>query len=454
MSQSSEPAFQPASKSVEIGPLLDHGPWGGYQKLVLFMTALAVILDGFDNQVLGFAIPAIVKEWGVSRAAFAPIFAIGFLGMSLGTALGGVLGDRAGRRTALIAAVALFGVSTLASAFAPDLVWLGVLRTISGFGLGAAMPNATTLIAEFSPTRRRSLAVTLGIVCIPLGGLVGGLIAAHTLPSLGWRALFVMGGVAPLILAVVLALWLPESPRFLAARPGRAGELDKVMARMGHAHDGGGFSDHGEQQVARASFGQLFDKAFRLDTVALWGAFFFCILSTYVVFSWAPSMLSAAGFDLAVSSNGLAAFNLGGVLGAVAGAWAILRYGSRASMLAMAAGAVISCALLALTPLDAGHGAARLMAGLFVAGAFINGVQTTLYALAAQVYPAAVRATGVGATAAVGRLGAIVSSFVGAAVVSTGGAAFFGAFALTMTFTLVSLALIRRHAPRALAATA
>ncbi|MBI1686047.1 MFS transporter [Caulobacter hibisci] len=451
MSQSS----QTASRPVEIGPLLDHGPWGGYQKLVLFMTALAVILDGFDNQVLGFAIPAIVKEWGVTRQDFAPIFAIGFLGMSLGTALGGMLGDRAGRRTALIAAVALFGVSTLASAFAPNLVWLGVLRTISGFGLGAAMPNATTLIAEFSPTRRRSLAVTLGIVCIPLGGLVGGLVAAHTLPSLGWRALFIMGGIAPIILTGVLAVWLPESPRFLAGRPVRAGELDKVMARMGHAHGGAGFSDHGEAdgvKVARVSFGQLFDKAFRLDTVALWGAFFFCILSTYVVFSWAPSMLSASGFDLAVSSNGLAAFNLGGVLGAVAGAWAILRYGSRVSMLAMAAGAVISCGLLAMTPLDAGHGVTRLMAELFVAGAFINGVQTTLYALAAQVYPASVRATGVGATAAVGRLGAIVSSFVGAAVVSTGGAAYFGAIALTMTFTLVSLAAIRRHAPRALAA--
>lgn len=451
MSQSS----QPASKPVEIGPLLDHGPWGGYQKLVLFMTALAVILDGFDNQVLGFAIPAIVKEWGVTRQAFAPIFAIGFLGMSLGTALGGMLGDRAGRRTALIAAVALFGISTLASAFAPNLVVLGVLRTISGFGLGAAMPNATTLIAEFSPTRRRSLAVTLGIVCIPLGGLLGGLIAAHTLPTLGWRALFIMGGIAPLILTGALAVWLPESPRFLAGRAGRAGELDKVMARMGHAHDGAGFTDQSDGQsgrpVAKASFGQLFDKAFRLDTVALWGAFFFCILSTYVVFSWAPSMLSASGFDLAVSSNGLAAFNLGGVMGAVAGAWAILRYGSRISMLAMAAGAVISCGLLAMTPLDAGHGATRLMAELFVAGAFINGVQTTLYALAAQVYPAAVRATGVGATAAVGRLGAIVSSFIGAAVVTSGGAAYFGAIALTMTFTLVSLALIGRHAPRALA---
>lgn len=438
------------SRAIEIGPLLDNGAWSGYQKLVLLLTALAVILDGFDNQVLGFAIPAIVKEWGVTRGAFAPIFAIGFLGMSLGTALGGMLGDRVGRRLALIAAVTLFGLSTLASAFAHDLVWLGVFRTISGFGLGAAMPNATTLIAEFSPTRRRSLAVTLGIVCIPLGGLVGGLIAAQVLPSLGWRALFLMGGASPLVLAVVLFFLLPESPRFLAARPERAADLDKVMARLGHAHGGAGFADLGEAKVKQASFLQLFGGAYRLDTIALWGAFFFCILSTYVVFSWAPSLLSGAGFDLATSSGGLAAFNLGGVLGAIGGAWAILRFGSRVSMLVMAGGAVLSCLLLTTTPLNLAHGETRLLIELFVAGAFINGVQTTLYALAAQVYPAAIRATGVGATAAIGRLGAIVSSFVGAAVVSAGGGAYFGTIALTMAFTFISLALMRRHAPRVL----
>jgi AAHS family 4-hydroxybenzoate transporter-like MFS transporter len=444
MTDSGEPAH---GRSVEIGPLIDQGAWTGYQKVVLFLTALAVILDGFDNQVLGFAIPAIVKEWNVGRSAFAPIFAIGFLGMSVGTALGGVLGDRIGRRPTLILAVTAFGLATLASAFTNDLVGLGVCRTLSGLGLGAAMPNATTLIAEFSPSRRRSLAITLGVVCIPMGGLIGGLIAARILPDLGWRALFILGGLAPLVLAATLWAALPESPRFLAARPARAAELDKVMARLGHEHGGAGFANHGDVKVRQASFRQLFARDYRLDTVALWGAFFFCILSTYVVFSWAPALLSGAGFGLAASSGGLTAFNLGGVLGALAGAWAILRLGSRLSMLTMAGGAILSCLLLATTPLNASGGETRLMIELFVAGAFINGVQTTLYALAAQVYPSAIRATGVGATAAVGRLGAIVSSFVGAAVVSIGAEAYFGVIALTMALTFMGLAFVGRHTP-------
>ncbi|WP_395945506.1 MFS transporter [Brevundimonas sp.] len=435
-----------ATKSaVQIGPLLDDGPWSGFQKSVLVMVALAVVLDGFDNQVLGFAIPALIKEWGVSRAAFAPIFAIGFLGMAIGTALGGVLGDRLGRKPTLIGAVLMFGIATMISAFSPDVVMLGICRTIAGFGLGAAMPNATTLIAEFSPTRRRSAAITLGIVCIPLGGVIGGLIAAQVLPTLGWRALFLGGGVAPLLLAVGLWKFLPESPRFLAARLQRQAELVRTMARMGHVHPDAVYVDPQEPNAAKASVLRLFDRDFRIDTIALWVAFFFCILSTYIVFSWAPTLLASTGHDLSVSSTGLAAFNIGGVVGAVLGGFAILKFGSRVSMLVMAGGSVLGCLILTQTPLDGGQGGLRLMIELAVAGAFINGAQTTLYALAAQVYPTAIRATGVGATAAVGRLGAIVSSFIGAAVVAGGGATYFGAIAVTMGVVFLALALIRRH---------
>ena len=136
-----------------------------------------------------------------------------------------------------------------------------------------------------------------------------------------------------------------------------------------------------------------------------------------------------------------------GVVGAIAGAWAILRFGSRVSMLAMAAGSVVSCAVLAILPLDPTGDATGLIVAMTIAGAFINAVQTTLYALAAQVYPREVRATGVGATAAIGRLGAIVSSFVGAAVVAAGGGAYFGVIAVTMAIAGLGLATMRRHVP-------
>lgn len=436
------------SKPRELGPLLDDGAWSSYQKFVLFLTALAVILDGFDNQVLGFAIPAIVKEWGVDRSAFAPIFALGFLGMSLGTALGGVLGDRIGRKASLILSVLVFGAATGATAFTHDVFWLGACRVIAGFGLGGAMPNATTLIAEFSPLKRRSLAVTLGIVCIPLGGVIGGLIAARLLPTVGWRALFLIGGAAPLLLAAVLFFILPESPKYLAGRASRSRELGKVMGRLGHDPNAAYADTHDE--VARASISALFAPGLRRETLSLWVAFFFCLLSTYIVFSWAPSLLAGAGFGLAASSNGLTMFNVGGVVGAIAGAWAILRFGSRVSMLVMAAGSVVSCAVLAALPLDPMRDATGLIVAMTIAGAFINAVQTTLYALAAQVYPREVRATGVGATAAVGRLGAIVSSFVGAAVVAAGGAAYFGVIAITMAIAGLGLAAMQRHVPRVL----
>jgi AAHS family 4-hydroxybenzoate transporter-like MFS transporter len=435
-----------AGPLVDIGPLVDEGRWTTYQKLVLVMSASAVVLDGFDNQVLGFALPALVQEWGVSRGAFAPIFALGFIGMTLGTMIGGYLGDRIGRRLSLIGAVVLFGVATGATAFVNDVFMLGVCRTIAGVGLGATMPNATTLLAEYSPVQRRSLAVTLGIVCIPLGGIVGGLLAARILPGVGWRALFVIGGIMPLVVAVVLAFALPESPRYLVRHQDRRHELVRILRRMGHKTDEEArFVDSKEHEdVPEASVGALFNPIHRRDTIGLWIAFFSCILGIYIVFSWMPSLLASAGFDLAVSSTGLAIFNVGGVLGAIAGAWLMTRYGSRPVMLSMAGAAVIGALALTFSPLQ-GANPTRLMAELFVEGALMNAVQTNLYALSAQVYPAQIRATGVGATAGVGRSGAIVSSFLGAIALATGSASYFGLVAATMTLTFVGLALVRSH---------
>jgi AAHS family 4-hydroxybenzoate transporter-like MFS transporter len=439
----------PASPpTVDICPLVDEGRWTGYQKLVLVMAALAVVLDGFDNQVLGFALPALTKEWNVSRAAFAPIFAMGFVGMTLGTMVGGYFGDRVGRRLSLIGAVVLFALATGATAFTNGVVALGVCRTIAGFGLGATMPNATTLLAEYSPVQRRSMAVTLGIVCIPLGGIIGGFLAARILPEVGWRALFVIGGIAPLVVAAILLAALPESPRYLARHPQRSRELAAILRRMGRdAPDGARFVDSRERQdVPRASVGTLFAPDYRRDTVGLWIAFFCCILGIYIVFSWMPSLLASAGFDLAWASTGLAVFNIGGVLGAIAGAWLMTHLGSRPTMLTTAALGVVGALVLMALPFRPAD-TTRLMVLLFLEGGFNNAAQTNLYALSAQVYPTQVRATGVGATAGVGRSGAIVSSFLGALALASGSASYFGMVAATMALTFVGLAIVRRHTP-------
>src|SRR5262245_26721454 len=177
-------------KALNVGEMIDETRWTGYQKLLIFGTALTIILDGIDNQLLGNAIPALMREWSLPRAAFTTVLALGPLGMMIGGALGGMLGDRVGRRTALLCSVLAFAVPTLAIAAANGLLALGALRLVAGLGLGGAMPNAAALASEYVPRKHRPFAVTLTIVSIPLGGTLAALLAGRLLPAYGWRALF------------------------------------------------------------------------------------------------------------------------------------------------------------------------------------------------------------------------------------------------------------------------
>ena len=317
-------------RSISAGSWTD-GRWGGYQRWLVFLTALTIVLDGMDNQLLGIVIPTLMKEWGVPRGAFSPVVSLGYVGMVTGGALGGLAGNRFGRRTALLGNMALFGAATLAAAAAGSPSQLAWLRMIIGFGLGGAVPNAAALAAEFVPLRRRPIAVTVTIVCVPLGATIAGLLGIEALPLVGWRWVFALGGLVPIVAAVVLVRLLPESPRYLARNPERWGELARILQRMGHTVDARrGFVDPGERFVVKASIAALFHPEYRRDTLALWGAFFSCLLAVYSVFSWLTSLLTGAGFSPGIANTGITVFNLGGVAGALAGGVAIARFGSRA----------------------------------------------------------------------------------------------------------------------------
>src|SRR5213594_542840 len=221
-------------KTIDVGYVIDEGRWTTYQKLLILGAALTIILDGVDNQLLGNAVPSLMKEWSLQRGAFSTVLALSPFGMMIGGAVGGILGDRIGRRTALLFSMLSFAVLTLAISTVNSFMLLGAFRFLAGLGLGGAMPNAAALSSEYVPRRQRPFAVTLTIVCIPVGGSLAGFVGGQILPRFGWRGLFLVGGILPLLMTAILLKVLPESPRYLASRRERWPELIALLRRIGH----------------------------------------------------------------------------------------------------------------------------------------------------------------------------------------------------------------------------
>jgi AAHS family 4-hydroxybenzoate transporter-like MFS transporter len=445
-------------KTLDVGRAIDEGRWTGYQKLLIFGTALTIILDGVDNQILPNAIPYIAPEWfpdlapPVASAQLRSALAWGPAGMMIGGLLGGVIGDKFGRRTALLLSVISFALLTLLVAFIDSVPMLSALRFLAGIGLGGAMPNAAALASEYVPRRQRPFAVTLTIVCIPLGGFVASTMTRLIAPEFGWQGLFITGGIVPLFVAALLFKVLPESPRYLVGRRDRWPELTKTMRRIGHTVPddveyvetavGGG-------PVKKAAIRDLFAPTYLRDTLGLFGSFFFCLMANYVVIQLLTSTLrDSGGFSPAAAPEGLQWVNIGGVGGALLGALVIQRIGSRTTMLGMSAAAIAFSIVLAGMDLDPNN-TFSLMAMLLVTGGLLNAVQTTMYALAAHVYPTEIRSTGVGTAVAFGRIGNILAVYVGGAALDRGGVpGYFGSWAVLMALVFISLAIIRRHVPR------
>ena len=440
-------------RTIDVGAAIDEGRWTGYQKLLIFGTALTIILDGVDNQLLPNAVPQLIKEWGHPRGDFIGALSYGPFGMMIGGLIGGIIGDRLGRRTALLGSVLAFAALTFAIAFANSIEMLGALRFLAGVGLGGAMPNAATLASEYVPRKQRPFAVTLTILCIPLGGVLAGELAARIIPTYGWRALFIAGGLVPVILAVALWKLLPESPRYLARHRERWPELTRTMRRIGHTvPDDVEYVEAATAGVpkGRATIGTLFGPHYIRDTLALSASFFFCLLANYLIILLLPAVLTSAanGFSQPEASRALRDSNFGGVAGAILGAMLIQRLGSRVTMLGMSALAVVCASVLAGAEITPQNG--LFLAVMFVlTGGLLNAVQTTMYALAAHVFPTEVRSTGVGFAVAVGRVGNVLAATVANEAFNRGGnAGYFGSWAVLMGVVLVALALVSRHVPR------
>ncbi|HEV7633024.1 MAG TPA: MFS transporter [Steroidobacteraceae bacterium] len=411
------------------GPLMkkpDAPPWTRAAIIVVAMVAVAMVLDGLDAQALGLAIPPLMLEWGLTRADFAPIAAGSLLGMAIGATFGGLVGDRIGRRAALIGSIVLFGLATALATLAQGRLSFGALRALAGLGLGATLPNASALIAEFTPLRYRSIGMSIAQLSQPVGSMIAGLLAAALLEGSGWRSLFLIGGAAPLVLAALFAWRLPESPGILA---------------NGAARD-----------VPRASLSALLVPERRRDTLIAWLACFLSLLALYSVLSWMPAMLTAEHMPLAFTGTAIAIFSIGGITGSLGCGLLITRFGSRTAQTVIGATGVAG-ALLMIALFRAGL-ATPATIGVLMAfiGVGAAGTQATLYSLGAHLYPTELRATGIGAVLGLGRLGAVASSWVGAAAVDAGGAVgFFVLFGAAIGAATIACVSIRRSIPAAAA---
>ena len=429
--------------AIDLVGFIDRQPIGGFQIRLLLTCAAVLFLDGFDTQAIGYVAPAIAKEWHLTKAALGPVFSAGLFGLMIGALVLSPVADRVGRKKIIIFSTAAFGLGAFATAFTQDVTALLVIRFLTGLGLGGAMPNAVALTSEYNPQRRRATMVMIMFCGFSIGAALGGLLAADLIPRFGWRAVFLVGGVAPLLMVPLLVSGLPESVRFLATA-GQAPErvaalLKRVSPHTAFAPDAR-FIVH-EPQLTGIPVAHLFGEGRTAVTLLLWVVFFMSLLDIYFLANWLPTVLNDLGASVSEAALIGAMLQIGGVVGTVALGSVIDRFSFRALALVYF-GAVLGVGAIG----QVGHSAVLVSIAIFAAGFCVVGGQIAANALTAGFYPTSVRATGVGWALGIGRVGSIVGPLVGGALLAakwSTSAVFLAAAAVALCAALAALSLSR-----------
>lgn len=413
------PASLPAAGTLDVQSFINAQPLSRYQWRIVLLCFLIVFLDGLDTAAMGFIAPALTQDWGIDRASLGPVMSAALIGMVFGALGSGPLADRFGRKIVLVVAVFLFGLFSLLSAFSSDIDQLLVLRLLTGLGLGAAMPNATTLLSEYTPERLKSLLVTSMFCGFNLGMASGGFVSAKMIPAFGWHSLLLLGGVLPLLLAVVLMLWLPESARYLVVRNRGADKVRQVLAPIAPAEVAAAtdFSVPEQKTVqSRNVLKVVFAGTYSAGTLLLWLTYFMGLVIVYLLTSWLPTLMRDSGASMEQAAFIGALFQFGGVLSAVGVGWAMDKFNPHKVI-----GIFYLLAGVFAYFVGQSLGQVTLLATLvLLAGMCINGAQSAMPSLAARFYPTQGRATGVSWMLGIGRFGAILGAWIGATLLGLG----------------------------------
>lgn len=439
----------PAAREIDLAAIIDTLPLSAFQVRVALLCAVVLFLDAFDSISLGFVAPRLSQVWHLPPGTLGPVFASGFLGQLLGAIIAGPVADRVGRKSVLIAGLVEFGIGALATTQAHSLEFLLGIRLVTGFGLGAALPNAIALTTEVSPRARRSTLLVIVLSGITLGAAAAGGIAARLLPQYGWTSVFWVGGLAPLVVAPLLAWGLTESPYLLASAGGRDGQIRAFLRRIGP--DAAIAADArfvvGEERAAGLTVRHLFSHGRAVATILLWIIVFMNNFEIYVFASWLPSIARASGLTEEASVLTGVALNLGGLAGTLAMGWLLESFSIERMMAVIYAGAAGFMAALALVAGD------RWLMGTCAAAAgfCIVGGQTGVNALIAYRHPTYIRSTALSWALGAGRVASIVGPLAAGWVISLGWssrATFLSAVIPALCASAAVLWLGERTAPR------
>lgn len=398
--------------TLNVAELIDSSPISGFQKRLFVLCGLCLIMDGFDVQMMAYVITPIINDWGTPASQLGLVASIGLLGVMLGALIFTMVADKIGRRPVLVGATFFFAIMMFATAQAQSVGQLLVLRFITGLGLGTVVPNATALVGEYSPRRLRVTLMMVVSVGFTAGAAVGGYISAYLVPNFGWRSVFVFGGAVPLVIAVLMYFWIPESLQFMVLRNRTVDRqrASRWLARIAPTAS----IDGGELVVNEESRGgvpmmHLFRDGRALGTLLIWAVNFTNVLDLYALAVWIPTIVGRAGYSGTTGNLMGALLQTAGTIGTFGLAWLIAR---RGFVVVLASSFAIASVSIALTGPSLGSLAALVLV-VIASGWCIIGSQPGINALSATFYPTYLRSTGIGWGLGAGRLGGFVGPIVG-----------------------------------------
>lgn len=406
------------STTLDIRGFLNERKISQYQWILGILCFFIATLDGMDVAIMGFVAPDIIKEFDISRPAFGVIMGAGPLGLLFGALVAGPMADYFGRRTVLLFAVFLTGVFCIFTGLTNDLSSMSTLRIVTGFFLGAAMPNTITLLSEYVPDKNRSFLIATMFTGFNLGSGVIGFIAAGLIPAFGWRSVLFFGGIVPLVMSPFLFFLLPESARYMVARNYAADKIRAVMERVCGLDLGmyTTFVSIEEKAISKVPFRVIFSSTYILRTVTLWVTYFCGLVCIYLVTGWLPTMMKDAGMSIERAASITAMFQIAGTFSAILVGLAMDRWHPNRII-----GATYFLAGVCLVSLGlAGLLSVWVVLLVSAVGFCLSGAQTGLNAFAPRCYPTVARSTGVGWMMGVGRSGSIFGSSIGGVLISQG----------------------------------